>query len=183
MDRSALLEGLWAKIDAFVAKVDQRHPGELACRAGCSDCCLGGLSVTEVEAEAIARLLATSTDEERAALALRADAPNDERCVALDQDGRCGIYAARPVVCRSHGVPIRFREALAEADPPEANVRRLPMIDVCPKNFETTPLDTIAADCVLDQTTLSTALAAIDAMGRPASEKAERIELAALLTV
>ena len=179
MERSILLEALWTKIDSFVAKVGGRYPGELACRAGCSDCCVGGLSVTEVEASAIARLLATMSESERAALARRADAPNDERCVALDDDGRCGIYAARPIVCRSHGVPIRFRDAFGEAEP--SDVRRLPIVDVCHRNFETMALETIAPDCILDQTTLSTALASIDAMDRPAAERAERIELWALL--
>ena len=172
MDRLSLLQTLWAKVDAFVEKVDARYPGEVTCRAGCSSCCLGGLGVTEVEAEAIREHLALLDPSARAELALRAEAPNDERCVALDESGRCGIYPARPLVCRSHGLPIRFEDPGALRN--DAGRRKLPLVDVCPLNFESTPLTAVSADCILDQTTLSTALLQIDATGRPRDMKGSR---------
>ncbi len=178
VDRSHLLEGLFANVGAFVAKVDARYPGALTCHAGCADCCLGGLSVTAVEAERIAALVATLDAAPRTRLRARAEAPTEDRCVALERDGRCAIYEARPVVCRSHGVPIRFRSSLADG---EAEVRRLPLVDVCPRNFQEVELESVAADCVLDQATLSTALGQIDAIGAPEAERGRRLDLATLL--
>lgn len=180
MDRAKLLEALARNVDGFVERVDARYPGALTCHAGCSDCCLGGLSVTLTEAEAIEALLSTLPPEARERIAARADAATDERCAALEDDGRCGIYAARPLVCRSHGLPIRF-----DVDAPEgeatAGRRRLTVVDACPKNFVGCDLEALEPSCVLDQETLSRALGTLDAAGRPPEERGGRVELRALL--
>lgn len=150
------LDELWRKIEAFTARVNERYPQELACRAGCDDCCKRDLTVTAIEAERIARLVAGLPAEERAALGERAaDGPS---CVALESDGRCAVYAARPVVCRSHGLPLRYVE------PPPAGRRALPLLDVCGKNFIGFELERIDPACVLDQQTLSLLLGGIDAL-------------------
>jgi hypothetical protein len=57
------------------------------------------------------------------------------------------------------------------------------VVDACPRNFAGSDLSDIAADCVLDQATLSTVLGALDAaraaeLGRP---RGERVDIAALL--
>lgn len=156
----------------------------MQCDTGCSDCCHVRLSITEVEAAAIRHYVAgwsaaqrrelaptsSTTDSRPAAVrsttrpqADRAPAsdagtkrratriPDDSRCAALDPAGRCKIYEARPLVCRSHGVPIRLRQS------------GLPVIQSCHRNFLHTTPD---ADCVLDQTTLSAVLLAIDQQAR-----------------
>src|SRR4051812_36611006 len=99
---------LQAKVDAFFARVESRHGDDMQCRTGCSDCCRVRLSVTGVEAAAIRAEVAAWPAEQRRALAALPDLA--DRCRALDDAGRCAIYAARPVVCRSHGAPIRIRE-------------------------------------------------------------------------
>src|ERR1700733_15102311 len=83
---------------------------------------------------------------------------------ALDRGGRCLIYEARPIPCRSHGAPIRMREG------------SLPVIRWCHLNFTRTEPD---PDCVLDQTTLSALVLAVD---REASGDGSRIDLVALLS-
>jgi Fe-S-cluster containining protein len=143
-----------AKIDAFFARVETRHGGDMQCRTGCSDCCHTTLSVTRVEAEAIRLLIASWPSTE----VLRDLGPH---CAALDAHGRCKIYAARPFVCRSHGAPIRMREK-----------KSLPVIQSCFKNFTQTEPD---ADCILDQTTLSALALAVN------DGDTERIDLAQLL--
>jgi hypothetical protein len=148
------LTELTAKIDGFFARVEVRHGDDMQCQTGCSDCCHVRLSITGVEADAI-----------RAYVENRPIVPNlkPEVCAALDDRGRCQIYEARPVVCRSHGVPIRMREA------------SLPVIRSCFRNFtQTEP----AADCVLDQETLSTLVLAVD---RAAGHTGDRVDLAMLL--
>jgi hypothetical protein len=154
---------LTAKVDEFFARVAARHGDAMQCASGCSDCCRVRLSITQIEATAIADELAAWPVERRRELAEAARAAPADRCAALDPQGRCRIYAARPVVCRSHGVPIRMRDH-----------RSLPVIESCFRNFTTATPD---PDCVLDQTTLSTTLYAIDreAGGGP------RVDLAALL--
>jgi hypothetical protein len=140
---------LAAKVDAFFARVAARHPDDLRCAAGCDACCRQRLTVTTIEADAIAALIAALGDEARRRLG--EIARREDRCAALDDAGRCAIYAARPLVCRSHGVPIRTR-----------NERGLPVVDACRLNFTARGPAAADPDCVLDQTTLSATLAMID---------------------
>ncbi len=100
-----------AKVDAFFAKVHARHGSDMQCATGCSDCCHARLSVTAVEARAIRELVASWREDDRRALAARAAAAPTDRCAALDDAGRCLVYDARPIVCRSHGAPIRMRDS------------------------------------------------------------------------
>jgi hypothetical protein len=194
MDSGALsnLTRLTAKVDAFFERVHARYAGEIACRPGCDDCCRRRLSVTGVEAAAIATGLAGQDERARAEVGRRARESSDRVCAALGPDGRCGIYAFRPLVCRSHGLPLRFahdREgAPVSSGAPVSNGapgrRSLPVLDACAKNFTERELASIDADCVLDQATLSTLLAAVDAAHAAETGRArgERFDLAELLT-
>lgn len=154
-------EELAAKVDAFFARVADRHGADMQCATGCSDCCHVRLTITAVEAAAIRTHVARWSAEQRRNLANQGPA---DRCAGLDATGRCRIYAARPLVCRSHGVPIRLRGAL-------------PVVQACHKNFTRTAPD---PDCVLDQATLSATLYAVDAAAAGA-DPGQRIDLAALL--
>ena len=166
---------LVAKADAFFERVSQRHGAEMECQTGCSDCCHARLTITGVEAAAVRLHLATLSSELRTSLAARA-ATRDPRCPALDAEGRCDLYAARPLVCRTHGAPIRLPEA----------ARRLPVVQSCHRNFRhgaSDPRLGADTDCVLDQETMSTMLAAVDAdhaarVGRSVA----RVALSAILT-
>src|SRR5688572_21770798 len=134
----------------------------MMCATGCSDCCHVRLTITAVEAAAIRSAVAAWPAGRRRALAeaAGAEAAGADRCAALDAAGRCAIYDARPVVCRSHGAPIRMREG------------SLPVVRSCFRNFTQTEA---AADCILDQQTLSALVLAVNA------GSAERIDLATLL--
>lgn len=148
---------LAAKVDAFFARVEARHGDQMQCRTGCSDCCHVRLTVSQVEAAALRAHVATWSAERRAALA--ANLPRDPgTCAALDAAGRCLVYDARPVVCRSHGAPIRLR-----------------VVEACFRNFTAHGPAAADADCILDQTTLSALVLATNA------GDATRVDLAALL--
>jgi Fe-S-cluster containining protein len=163
---SRLAELTW-KVDAFFARVADRHGGDMQCATGCSDCCHVQLSITAIEAAAIRAHVLAWPSERRRELA---NAPTgNDRCAALDSAGKCKIYHARPMVCRSHGVPIRLTRG------------SLPVVQSCHHNFVRTEPD---PDCILDQATLSATLYAIDAaeatrMGENAPR--ERVDLAGLL--
>ncbi|HWO26029.1 MAG TPA: YkgJ family cysteine cluster protein [Kofleriaceae bacterium] len=168
---------LHAKVDAFFARVRARHGDDMQCHTGCSDCCHVRLTVTSVEAAAIAAEIASWPADRRRALGSGAAAGPADRCAALDEAGRCRIYAARPIVCRSHGVPIRMRRgSLPVIDGVGAGAGAgVEAIEACHRNFTRTEP---AADCVLDQTTLSALTLAID---REAGGDGSRTDLAALL--
>jgi uncharacterized protein len=169
---SRLAELTW-KVDAFFARVTDRHGSDMQCATGCSDCCHVQLTITAVEAAAIRAHVATWPSELRRDLANME--PGSDRCAALDSAGKCKVYDARPLVCRSHGVPIRLTRG------------SLPVVESCHRNFTRTAPD---PDCILDQATLSATVYAIDraeaaergaTAGDPAREAGGRVELAGLL--
>jgi uncharacterized protein len=196
----AHLGALYEKLEALFAAARARHGEALTCKAGCSSCCERRFSVTAIEAEVIREALAalaTTSSGRRVELARRA-LDTSRACPALDPDGRCAIYEARPAICRTHGLPIRFgsvgaidkaeegAEDAASATDEGAGaeeIRRLPLIDACPKNFAGQDLAALDPAAVLDQEKLSLVLGALDlaftaAAGLP---RGERIAIAALL--
>jgi hypothetical protein len=169
------LESLFARVDAFFRRAAEVHGESITCHAGCDDCCRRRFSVTALEAEALREALALLSAEERRTLAERALHGDPSVCPALGPDGRCALYAARPLICRTHGLPIRY--------PAPPGARALPVVDACPRNFQGKDLAGIEPSTVLDQNTLSTVLGALDAAfaderGMP---RGERVEIAALL--
>jgi len=142
------LAELFAKVETFFQRARAQHGDAIACKSGCDDCCRRAFSVTTIEAaiirDALASMPPRSHERER------------DACPALDPDGRWAIYEARPLICRTHGLPIRF-------PPRDEDPRRLPLVDACPKNFVGQDLNAIDATSILDQQTLSTILAALDA--------------------
>lgn len=167
------LAELWQKVDAFFERARAAHGAAITCRAGCDARCHRRFSVTGVEADALRRHLDALGGAAREALRARAVAGDPARCAALDDDGRCGVYEARPLICRTHGLALRFRD----------DRRHLPLLDACPKNYADVNLASLDPTTVLDQTTLSTVVAALDALhadavGRP---RGERVEVDAIL--
>ena len=151
---------LVAKVDGFFDRVFARYSDRMKCAEGCSECCGVQLTLSPVEARELAGFLETLPAPERARLAARADSLRDAAgpCPALDDDGRCAVYAARPLICRSHGVPMRTPRALS-----------LPVLDerdglaVCHLNFEGTPLTDVDADCVLSLESIDAILGVVNA--------------------
>lgn len=124
---------LHAEVDRLAEQVAARHPGRLRCQRGCADCCVDELTVFEVEAERIRRahavLLATGTPGPRGG------------CAMLGPDLACRVYAERPYVCRTQGLPLRWLE---EDEAEEVVEHR----DICPLNLEGPALESLAEDDV-----------------------------------
>lgn len=107
---------LVAKVDAFTEVVAERRSDDLRCSAGCSSCCHAWLTVSAVEADELRTALAALPAEHRAAIRARGERElsreqadeDDPRCALLDDEGRCGAYAARPLVCRTQGHALRY---------------------------------------------------------------------------
>lgn len=130
------LHVLHEEIDREASLLANKHAGRLRCGRGCSACCVDSLTVAEVEAERIRR---NHPDLLRSALPHAAGA-----CALLDDDGSCRVYADRPSVCRSQGLPFRF---FLENEADEVEEHR----DICPLNLEGgPPLEALAdEDCWL----------------------------------
>ena len=147
------LRAFHAEVDAAAAALASRHAARLTCRRGCSACCLDELTVFEVEA---ARIL-------REAPEVLAGAPHPPgACACLDAQGGCRIYAQRPYVCRTQGLPlVAFRELASPGEAADAGRPAAPSTgaaapdddfevveqrDICPLNAAGEPLDTLDLD-------------------------------------
>ena len=88
----------------------------MACHAGCAWCCHQIVGVTVAELALLAETIAAMPPERRAVIAARAadamalGAGMDQRqwwsarirCPLLEDDGLCGVHAARPLPCRAY---------------------------------------------------------------------------------
>jgi Fe-S-cluster containining protein len=126
------LDGLHAEIDRQAARIARRHGARLRCGRGCAACCLDDLTVSAAEAELIRR--------KHPRLLERATPHPTGACAFLDGQGAWRIYAERPSVCRTQGLPLRV---LFEDENDEIAERR----DICPLNLVGGPaLDELAED-------------------------------------
>lgn len=94
------------KADAFFDRVGDVCASSMRCRPGCTECCQQDLNVLLAEGLALLRGLIALPPETRAALVDAAAHPA-EACALLDASGRCSVYAWRPLICRTHGLPLR----------------------------------------------------------------------------
>ncbi len=146
-----------AKVDAAVDAAFALATDAVICARGCDSCCAPGLSVLPVEAERIARHL------EEQAVGDDVGA-RDDRCCFLDGDGACAIYAARPLLCRTHGLPLRSGGLSEDA---RGALRVLNDVSVCALNFTERPP---TADEILDAERILALLVTVDRRFRQAAE-------------
>jgi hypothetical protein len=113
------LEQLYREVDREAEALSRKHAARLQCRRGCSDCCIDGITVFEIEAQRI---------RDRHADLLEVGRPNPAGvCAFLDDRGACRIYPSRPYVCRTQGLPLRW---FADDD----EVDRVEYRDICALN-------------------------------------------------
>jgi Fe-S-cluster containining protein len=110
-------------VDAALAEAVRLSGSRLACRPGCTECCMGPFPITQLDArrlrQGLGELEASDSGRarkvreraRRAAERESMDAGEDEPCPALDPlTGLCDLYAARPVTCRVFGPPMRVSD-------------------------------------------------------------------------
>jgi Fe-S-cluster containining protein len=101
-----------------------------------------------VEAAALAMAHSDLPAEEITRIRGLARVVSSDACPLLE-NGRCLLYSARPVICRTHGFPLLF-------------AGREGVIDYCPKNF--IGITSFPAAAIIDINRLNTTLAAINAV-------------------
>ena len=109
---------LVTSIDELAENLTGIHGEHIICAEKCFHCC-ANISVWPVEFYAI-------FDAIRSAGITELLFDEDAQCGFL-KDGLCTVYAYRPIICRTHGLPIVFLND--EVDPPEYSV------SFCDDNF------------------------------------------------
>ena len=100
MNISHLYQTLVAQIEALCSHINKIHGESIVCRAGCDECCVNfTIGACEFAAlkEKVLTLPECSGNKERGS------------CFFLN-GGLCSIYEFRPVICRTHGLPVRFAD-------------------------------------------------------------------------
>lgn len=113
------------RVDEHFANAVGRTPEAFACREGCSSCCVR-FGVLEVEAARVRVVLAEMAVRDpalRERVRMQGRDAAAKAC-ALLVDDRCSVYEERPIICRSHGLPIRVTQD-------DGSTRT----DTCPLNF------------------------------------------------
>lgn len=149
-------------MDGFREQVEQRQRDRIQCRPGCDGCCHVELTVCRVEAAVVERALRGLPDRTREEIRHNAQSLSG-RCPMLSRDGCCHIYADRPLVCRSQGLPLRYPTDFL----PRGAVRqKLPTgaVTCCELNFSEGEID---ADDTLDAERVDLILALIERRAFP----------------
>jgi Fe-S-cluster containining protein len=133
------------QIDRRVEGLVETHAEHITCTPGCCECCVN-FTVFAVEFEAIVQGL----QAQQAGIAFDEGAS----CGFL-RDGKCTIYAHRPIICRTHGLPIAFYDEQTAGH----------SVSFCPRNFTEADLDDYAfgPDNTLDLDGLNEQLSRLNA--------------------
>ncbi|OHB29015.1 MAG: iron-sulfur cluster-binding oxidoreductase [Desulfuromonadaceae bacterium GWC2_58_13] len=140
---------LVTKVDALCAGIGEKYREQIVCRKGCDACCRH-LSLFWVEGVALALALQTLPHEEVESIRRRARQATPDGPCPLLENSRCLLYPARPIICRTHGLPL-FGDRDGER-----------FIDTCPENFK--GLDSLPATAVIDLELLNTILTTINGL-------------------
>ena len=138
------LRALRHKVDEHSRRVTGQHAAAFACRRGCDGCCQTERGVSDVEFRALEEAVARLGEEERSRLRAQREA---EHCTLL-LDGVCAVYEERPLICRSHGLPLVMEGRL----------------DVCPLNFVDLGLESLPLSDVLNVDSVTAVLVAVNAL-------------------
>ncbi|MGA7826295.1 MAG: YkgJ family cysteine cluster protein [Geobacteraceae bacterium] len=159
---------LVTKVDSLCAGIVEQCRDSISCQKGCDECCRH-FSIFWVEAVNLAIVVANLPQKQADFLRSRARKVSDQDGCPLLVDGACALYSARPIICRTHGLPILIRSRTTQT------------VDFCPRNF--TQAETIPGKAIIDLDVLNNSLAAINALfvsryfnGNPPS--AERLAIA-----
>jgi hypothetical protein len=144
MTSIAHYRALVRRVDEFSSGVLREHGDSMACSPGCDSCCILE-TVNALEAWMLLHYAASLGPVLMDELMRRAAEPAEEGrpCVLL-QNGLCAVYEARPLICRTHGLPVYVDGS----------------VDFCPKNFS--GLGRIESPFILGIENLNTMLGAIN---------------------
>ena len=128
---------LYQNVEKFSEIFFQKNQKDINCRKGCATCCYTDLSVFELEAEHIRNWFEGLDEDQKVLLHKSWQEPQLAKknifgemttpCTFLVDDV-CTIYEARPLICRTQGLLLKYIE--------DGNI----FLDICPLNFSESPL-------------------------------------------
>lgn len=107
-------------IDKIIAYLENIHKEHMTCHKGCSNCCIN-LSVWPIEYYSIIEMM------KRDNFSIQQIEKTQESCCFL-KESCCQIYPYRPIICRTHGLPVAFKEQEEDEHC---------QVSFCEKNFTT----------------------------------------------
>ncbi len=90
--------------DVISEKLSKVHSSHLQCKKGCDLCCMD-YSILPVEFYTILEELKGRSFDKK--IILSKSYKNYEDCIFL-KDHACTIYESRPLICRTHGLPLLY---------------------------------------------------------------------------
>lgn len=161
---------LTARVDALCNSIASALGDQITCSPGCSSCCTS-ITVFPVEAAAMREALDNLPQEKVTEILRHISGHDDEGRCPLLLHHRCLLYEARPIICRTHGLPIVYTSDGQRNS------------DCCPRNVTDTA--SLPGSNVINLDTLNTLLVAINAAylsqsGTPASPG--RLTIAEVIT-
>ncbi len=149
---------LISRVDALCSAIAALLGDQITCSAGCSSCCTS-ITIFPVEAAAMWESL-KNLPEFQADEILRhvAEHAEGERCPLLLHN-HCLLYKARPIICRTHGLPIIYSVDGARSS------------DCCPHNL--TETETVSGPNVVDLDKLNSLLVAVNSLYLSQTENTE----------
>ncbi len=99
--------GLRTDVSERAARLFDRYDEHLRCRRGCYYCC-DEITVLPIELEALRLWTAENGMPARERLGGPPPGPR-RRCAFLGRSGECTVYGGRPIICRTHGLPLAYR--------------------------------------------------------------------------
>ena len=180
MDKASTINGellrnyrdLQARVDLICRKIEAEFGPHLACQGGCDSCCRH-ISLFRVEAAALTAAVNGLPPEQASHVRIRARGASPEDPCPLLENGLCLLYAARPIICRTHGLPVLTLQGGKRS------------VDFCPRNFR--DIASLPGNAVIDLDRLNTTLTAINALFvaeffKNSPPEKERISIAEALT-
>lgn len=149
---------LTTRVDALCNAIAAALGEQITCSAGCSSCCTS-ITVFPVEAAAMRETLENLPDQQAEEIRRHiSEHADDERCPLLLHH-RCLLYEARPIICRTHGLPIIYTTDGQRNS------------DCCPLNL--TEAESVSGSSVVDLDKLNTLLVAVNSIYMSQTESAE----------
>ena len=145
-DKFVSYRKLLTRVDDFSSRLIRKYKGNIVCRHGCADCCRQDLHLLPVEFHYLTQGLSCMPEAEKNIM----EVSRKDTCCILLHEGDCLLYGLRPIICRTHGLPLLITENGTQ------------WRDCCPKNFEGQSLENLPEKDLLHLERLNTILVTVN---------------------
>lgn len=159
---------LLTRVDDFSSRFIRMYQEQIVCQHGCTDCCRQDLHLLPVEFHYLKQGFTRLPEAEKN---ITEGSSQDTYCTLL-HEGSCLLYDLRPIICRTHGLPLLITE----------NDRQ--WRDCCPKNFEGQSLEHLPEKDLLHLEKLNTILVTVNMIfcSKTGVDPDERLPVSRLVT-